>query len=40
LKKRLKSKWALKGNFSLIDIGCDYYITRFTNPEDYTHVMT
>ena len=27
LKRRLKSKWALKGDFSLIDIGCDYYVT-------------
>jgi len=26
-------------NFSLIDIGCDYYVTRFTNMEDYDHVM-
>ncbi|KAJ8433409.1 hypothetical protein Cgig2_026673 [Carnegiea gigantea] len=34
------AKWALKGDFSLIDIGCDYYVTRFTNPEDYTYVMT
>jgi len=40
LKRRLKNKWALKGDFSLIDIGCDYYVTRFMNPEDYTHVMT
>jgi len=23
----------------LIDIGCDYYVTRFTNIEDYDHVM-
>ena len=34
LKRRLKTKWALKGDFSLIDIGCDYYVTRFTNIED------
>ncbi|KAJ8420805.1 LOW QUALITY PROTEIN: hypothetical protein Cgig2_027311 [Carnegiea gigantea] len=40
LKRRLKAKWALKGDFSLIDIACDYYVTRFTNPEDYTYVMT
>ena len=39
LKRRLKVKWALKGDFSLIDIGYDYYVTRFTNPEDYEHVM-
>jgi len=40
LKRRLKIKWALKGDFSLIDIGCDYYVTRFTNDEDYEHVLT
>ena len=39
LKRNLKSKWALRGDFSLIDIGCDYYVTRFTNMEDYDHVM-
>ena len=39
LKRRLKTKWALTGDFSLIDIGCDYYVTRFTNLEDYEHVM-
>jgi len=39
LKRRLKTKWALRGDFSLIDIGYDYYITRFTNMEDYDHVM-
>jgi len=39
LKRRLKTKWALKGDFSLIDIGCDYYVTRFTNMEDYDHVL-
>ncbi|KAJ8434946.1 hypothetical protein Cgig2_012972 [Carnegiea gigantea] len=39
LKRHLTIKWALKGDFSLIDIGHDYYVTRFTNPEDYEHVM-
>jgi len=39
LKRRLKAKWALRGDFSLIDIGCDYYVTRFTNTEDYDHVL-
>jgi len=34
LKRRLKAKWSLRGDFSLIDIGCDYYVTRFTNMED------
>ena len=40
LKKRLRTKWALRGDFSLIDIGHDYYITRFLNADDYEHVMT
>jgi len=40
LKRRLKAKWGLRGDFSLIDIGCEYYVTRFTNMEDYDHVMT
>ncbi|KAJ8435311.1 hypothetical protein Cgig2_026403 [Carnegiea gigantea] len=39
LKRRLKTKWALKGDFSLIDIGHEYYVTRFTNMDDYEHVM-
>ena len=39
LKRRLKAKWALRGDFSLIDIGYDYYVTRFTNMEDYDHVI-
>jgi len=39
LKRRLKTKWALRGDFSLIDIGCDYYVTRFTNMKDYDRVM-
>lgn len=40
LKRHLKTKWALKGDFSLIDIGNEYYVTRFTNYEDYHHVLT
>jgi len=40
LKRRLKTKWSLKGDFSLINIGCDYYITRLTNMEDRHHILT
>ena len=40
LKRRLKIKWALKGDFSFIDIGHDYYVTKFSNMENYEHVMT
>ena len=39
LKKSPKTKWALKGDVSLIDMGFDYYVTRFTNREDYEHVV-
>jgi len=39
LQKRLKAKWSLKGDFSLIDIGCDYFVTQFTNMKDYHHVL-
>jgi len=38
-KKSLKTKWALKGDFSLIHIGFDYYMTRFANREDCEHVL-
>ena len=38
-KKCLKTKWSLSGDFSLIDIGYDYYVTRFTNREGYKHVL-
>jgi len=40
LRQRLKTKRALKGDFSLIDIGYGYYITRFSNLDDYDHIMT
>ncbi|KAJ8427976.1 hypothetical protein Cgig2_017463 [Carnegiea gigantea] len=40
LKRRLQTKWALKGDFSLIEIDYDYYVMRFANLEDYEHVMT
>ena len=29
----------IERDFSLTDRGCDYYVTRSTSPEDYTHVM-
>ena len=28
-----------QGDFSLIDIGYEYYITRFTNMDDYHHLV-
>lgn len=40
LERGLKKKWALKGDFSLIDIGFDYCMTKFTELEDYEYVIT
>ncbi|XP_021727443.1 uncharacterized protein LOC110694584 [Chenopodium quinoa] len=40
LMKRLKRKWQLKGEMSLTDIGCKYFIARFNNQEDYNFVLT
>ncbi|KAL2945369.1 hypothetical protein RDABS01_006127 [Bienertia sinuspersici] len=40
LMRRLSRKWRLKGDFSLTDIGYAYYVARFTNAEDYNHVLT
>ncbi|XP_021747123.1 uncharacterized protein LOC110712972 [Chenopodium quinoa] len=36
---RLRVKWCLKGDISLTDIGCAYYIVRFNNLEDYEFVL-
>lgn len=40
LKRGLKKKWLLKGDFPLIDIGFEYYVTRFMEQEDYEYVLT
>ena len=40
LMKRLKRKWQLKGDFSLTDIGCKYFIARFNNMDDLNYVLT
>ncbi|PWA44555.1 hypothetical protein CTI12_AA523610 [Artemisia annua] len=40
LMKKLKQKWSLKGSLSLIDIGYDYYVAKFTNMDDYNYVLT
>lgn len=40
LMKRLKKKWQLKGDLALTDIGCKYFIARFSNIEDYNYVLT
>ncbi|XP_019239317.1 PREDICTED: uncharacterized protein LOC109219337, partial [Nicotiana attenuata] len=33
LKKKLYELWKAKENFPLIDLGCDYFITKFSNEE-------
>ena len=36
----LKTNWNLEDHFSLIDTGCDYFVTCFTNSNDHNHVFT
>lgn len=38
--KRLRVKWNLKGDISLTDVGCAYYVVRFTSLDDYEFVLT
>ncbi|KAL2929234.1 Fructokinase-2 [Bienertia sinuspersici] len=40
LMRRLSKKWQLKGELTLTDLGCSYYIARFSKKEDYQHVLT
>ncbi|XP_021731247.1 uncharacterized protein LOC110698146 [Chenopodium quinoa] len=40
LMRRLKKKWNIKGELALTDIGCDFYISRFTNSAYYNYVLT
>lgn len=40
LMRRLKKKWNIRGELSLTDIGCKYFIARFTNSADYNYVLT
>lgn len=40
LIKKLSLKWSLKGDISLTDVGCAYYVVRFTNSDDYSFVLT
>ncbi|XP_048498020.1 uncharacterized protein LOC125496563 [Beta vulgaris subsp. vulgaris] len=40
LMRKLKRKWSIKGELALTDIGCRYYIARFTNKEDYNFVLS
>ncbi|XP_021771498.1 uncharacterized protein LOC110735619 [Chenopodium quinoa] len=40
LMRRLKKKWNIKGGLALTDIGCNYYIARFSNQAYYNYVLT
>ncbi|XP_021717949.1 uncharacterized protein LOC110685734 [Chenopodium quinoa] len=40
LMRRHKKKWNIKGELALTDIGCNYYIARFSNQVDYNYVLT
>lgn len=40
LIRNLRYKWSLKGDISLTDVGCAYYVVRFTNQEDYNFVLS
>ncbi|XP_021849548.2 uncharacterized protein [Spinacia oleracea] len=40
LMRRLKKKWNIKGELSLTDIGCKYFVARFTNSADYNFVLS
>lgn len=40
LMKCLKKKWQLKGELVLTNIECKYFIARFSNAENYNHVLT
>ncbi|XP_021846727.1 uncharacterized protein [Spinacia oleracea] len=40
LIRRLRLKWNLKGAIALTDVGCAYYVVRFSSLEDYDFVLT
>lgn len=40
LMRKLKKKWNLKGELALADIGCKFFVARFTNVGDYNYVLT
>ncbi|KAL8170418.1 hypothetical protein V2J09_022222 [Rumex salicifolius] len=40
LRNSLVNKWKPKGEFTMIDIGHEYYVIKFQDMEDLTHVMT
>lgn len=40
LIRRLRLMWSLKGEIALTDVGCAFYVVRFSAMEDYEFVMT
>ena len=38
LIQRLKNMWKLRGDFSLTDLGNEFYLVKFANTEDRAHV--
>ncbi|XP_074287666.1 uncharacterized protein At4g02000-like [Silene latifolia] len=39
LMRKLQAKWSIKGKLTLTDLGCSYYVARFTAREDLEHVL-
>ena len=39
LIQRLKNMWKLRGDFTLTDLGNDFYMAKFANTEDRAHVL-
>jgi hypothetical protein len=37
--QRLKNMWNLRGDFTLTDLGNDFYLAKFANTEDKEHVL-
>ncbi|KAL2923955.1 Uncharacterized protein RDABS01_015446 [Bienertia sinuspersici] len=37
--RRLSKKWQLKVQFNLTDVGCSYCVAKFSNKDDYNHVL-
>ncbi|XP_056688450.1 uncharacterized protein [Spinacia oleracea] len=40
LIRRLRLMWSLTGEIALTDVGCAYYVVRFTSMADYEFVLT
>ncbi|XP_074289440.1 uncharacterized protein LOC141614592 [Silene latifolia] len=40
LMRKLQAKWAIKGKLTLTDLGCSFYVARFSSRQDHEHVIT